>query len=67
LTLPQAGGVFVNHNVETILSNKKGPPFENLVIVKSMVEHFEMDVSHDSVVISAEALLKHSLVAQANV
>jgi hypothetical protein len=56
LTLFQAGGVFVNHNLETMLSSKRGPPFENPAIVKSMVEHFEMDVSHDSIVISAEAL-----------
>jgi len=67
LTLSQAGGIFVNQNVETMLSSKKGPPFENPATVRSMVEHFEMDVSHGLVIIYAEAFLKHSPVAQADI
>lgn len=43
------------------------PAFENPAIVKSMVEHFEIDVSHGSIVISAEAFLKHTHVAQADI
>jgi hypothetical protein len=67
LNLYQAGGIFVNQKVERMLSSKKGMPFENSAIIKSMVEHFEMEVSQDSVVIPAETLLRHSHVAQADV